>query len=138
MKNINHVAKFLLVVLGGMFLLYACNQQESVAPAASSDASVMQIAEILETLGEEKVMLIGFQEGKLRYTIEDDGFVVGFALADLESRAERGNVVCRGSGVSFAKCVKSYVERTGGCVTVGYVKGTWVAVAAKCPPELAE
>lgn len=138
MKKLNHVVAFLVIALGGMFLLYACNQQESVVPADSPDASVMQIAGILETLGEEKVMLVGFQEGKLRYTIEEDGFVVGFALADLESRAERGDVVCRGIGISFAKCVKSYIEETGGCVTIGMARGVWVAVAAQCPPELAE
>jgi len=138
-QSLNRVAMLLVVILGSMFLLYACNQQEHVAPADSPDASAMQIAEVLETLGESKVMIVGFQQGKLQYTIEEDGFVVGFALAELESRAEEGKAVCRDrNAVAFAQCVKKYIEETGGCVVVGYVRGTWVAVAMDCPPELAD
>jgi hypothetical protein len=137
--RLNHVVTFLVVILGSMFLLYACNQQEHVAPTASPDASAMQIAEVLETLGDSKVMIVGFQQGKLQYTIEEDGFVVGFALAELESRAEEGNVVCRDrDAIAFGKCVKKYTEGTGRCVAIGYVRGTWVAVAIPCPPELAD
>ncbi|NIK73888.1 hypothetical protein FHS56_001401 [Thermonema lapsum] len=137
--RLNHVVTFLVVILGSMFLLYACNQQEHVAPADSPDASAMQIAEVLETLGESKVMFIGFQQGKPQYAIEEDGFVVGFALAELESQAEEGKAVCRDrNAIDFALCVKKYIEKTGGCVTIGYVGGTWVAVTIACPPELAD
>ena len=73
-----------------------------------------------------------FNNDTINYNIKD-GWETGWSDEELFSKSSE---LCRGSGLSFAKCVKKAVDG-GTCVTVYKEGGDYVAVKTKCPNSIA-
>ncbi len=84
--------------------------------SCSSDSNTQtpmgnQLLDIFQKSDLEKnaIVITRLEDNKIEYTLHDGW---EFAWDDTQNRG--GDEVCKGSGLSFAKCVRDYVD-SGGC-----------------------
>lgn len=86
-------------------LILSCNE-EKVITDKSNESAIQAIDKLNMNLTSDKIINIGFDASSNKYYYEiKDGFEEGFA-----KRGEPGDILCKGSGVSFARCVKRYLD----------------------------
>lgn len=114
-----------------LLLLFSCNNEE---PKISELDDIHNFSNLESHLNNGDVALITSNSDKNVYWVFD-GWEYAWASEDDESsnaRIQGDKIVCKGSGVSFAKCVKKYVDN-GGCATVYKSGDTYYAKKTDCP-----
>lgn len=103
---------FALVAIFGLFLSSAdCKAQ---APIENQLLNLFQKTD----LANKVIVIKSFKNGKIEYSTQP-GWNPG--RDDKQKRA--GDIVCQGSGISFAKCVRDFVDKSGGCLIYKYKNG---------------
>lgn len=107
MKNLIKTT-FSIAIMLAFFAVMGCNNDSSEIPSTTSeDVSnqiEQQIVNALEKLNKDNAIRFSIQDGSLS-TEFGDGFIWGW----VHYRAP-GDEICRGGGISFAKCVKNAID----------------------------
>ena len=98
MKYLKSKLSITLIIAVISFFIISCSESET--PSVESK----QLSEIINKLTKDNVIEISSVNSNYSYK-EKDGFEEGFA-----SRMEPGDILCSGSGISFARCVKKNLD----------------------------
>ncbi len=115
--------KIMLLLVLSLSLTYCSKENDN---AIQNDAS--KILNLIEKsdLDNNVLFIYNIDNTKITYQLRD-GWEIGWE----SDKYLKGNELCRGSGVSFARCVKREVD-SGKCVTIRKEGDEYVATQAKC------
>lgn len=121
MKTYFKILLFAFVAISG---LNSCSSDsETQTPIENQLLDLFQKSDLEKNV----IVLTSVKDNKIEYTIHDGW---EFAWDDTQNRG--GDIVCQGSGISFAKCVRDYVDG-GGCCIVYKSGNTYYAKKTTCP-----
>ena len=112
MKTYFKTLLFAVVAVSGLFL--ASTDSNAQAPMENQLLDLFQKT----PLDKKVIMISSLNNNKIQYTTQP-GWVPG--RDDTQKRA--GDIVCQGSGISFAKCVRDFVSKNGSCIIYKYKAG---------------
>ncbi len=122
-----------------LFFTAALTFQSCISEVDSSEQNTNDLLALFDASELETNVLLLFttEDGNIGSELMD-GWEAAWAEDKNLGRTSKdpGDEICTGSGISFAKCVKTAVDG-GTCVTVYKDnKGVYHAVEASCPPTI--
>ncbi len=123
MKNI---LKPFILVLVSVFMVNCSNNESELS---NIENKVLQLIEE-SNLENNALFIYEINNNDIIHEIKD-GFEVGWSETETVAKSS-SKELCRGGGVSFAKCVKNAVD-SGSCVLIYKDGGDYVAVKTTCP-----
>lgn len=121
MKTYLKLLFFTFVVVSG---LNACSSDTSADIPIEKQLSDLFQKSNLET---NVIVISSLKDNKIEYTLHD-----GWEFAWNNTQNKPGDTVCEGSGLSFGKCVKDFVD-SGKCCIVYKVGDKYYAQETVCP-----